>query len=89
MFASLQESTTRSLEAAFAAPPAADGDLLRDGEAFCGVVLDRVEEEVRRMRDFVRRGGVRAGQQQRQIQQQQQNYVDNVSNGVSNLQVST
>ncbi|TIA91445.1 hypothetical protein E3P99_01095 [Wallemia hederae] len=72
LFASLQESTTRSLEAAFAAPPAADGDLLRDGEAFCGVVLDRVEEEVRRMRDFVRRGGVRAGQQKRQFQQQQQ-----------------
>lgn len=105
LFASLQESTTRSLEAAFAAPPAADGDLLRDGEAFCGVVLDRVEEEVRRMRDFVRRGGVRAGQQKRQIQQQQQHHhsgssnsnsehshVDNlatVTNGVGNMQVST
>ncbi|EIM19435.1 hypothetical protein WALSEDRAFT_61498 [Wallemia mellicola CBS 633.66] len=93
LFASLQESTTRSLEAAFTAPPAADGDLLRDGEAFCGVVLDRVEEEVRRMRDFVRRGGVRAGQQKRQIQQYQSSNnqsspVDNVTNGLGNLQVT-
>ncbi|TIB42182.1 hypothetical protein E3P86_00455 [Wallemia ichthyophaga] len=84
LFASLQESTTRSLEAAFAAPPAADGDLLRDGEAFCGVVLDRVEEEVRRMRDFVRRGGVRAGQQKRQFQQQQQYLHSGDSNSNSN-----